>query len=261
MEIQTIVCAPVNAQPPAPPSNPTAEPRKRVRRWHHRGFTGCSTCRRRHVRCDEASPSCKNCSRLGLDCDGTQGRMTFKIYGPSQNGPESSKTTKKRGKKSGSAEKEDEPCDGLVVSPTTVSESASRFRFEEPLTINNIASSSLEPIEGRYFSHFVDRVSSLLLIYDNSDNINPFRELFPELARSSPSMANAMQALGALHLSNTSAGQQKISHFQQAMGNYGEVVKSFRTKHQPGNQLQLSDFATCLLLCLFEVSCPQGSST
>lgn len=185
--------------------------------------------------------------------------MTFKIYGPSSNGPESSRTPKKRGKKAGpgvveNPEVENEACDALVVSPTTVSGSPSRIRFEEPYTINNILSSSLDSVDGRYFTHFVDRVSSLLLIYDNSDNINPFRELFPDLARSSPSMISAMQALGALHLSNTSAGQQRISHFQQAMGNYGEVVKSFRAKHHLGKQLQLTDFATCLLLCLFEVS-------
>lgn len=268
MEIHTIVCAPVKPQPPAataaPPSNPppAAEPRKRVRRWHHRGFTGCSTCRRRHVRCDEASPSCRNCTRLGLDCDGTQGRMTFKIYGPSANGPEPSKSQKKRGKKAAGAVpgvvehkiNEDESCDAVVVSPTTVAGSSSPIRFEHPFIINDILSPSLESVDGRYFTHFIDRVSSLLLIYDNSDNINPFRELFPELARSSPSMVSAMQALGALHLSNTSSGQQRISHFQQAMGNYGEVVKSFRAKHQPGQQLQLTDFATCLLLCLFEVS-------
>ena len=30
--------------------------------------TGCSTCRRRKVRCDEARPSCQNCLRLRLDC-------------------------------------------------------------------------------------------------------------------------------------------------------------------------------------------------
>lgn len=191
--------------------------------------------------------------------------MTFKIYGPSSNGPEpsSSKGQKKRGKKAAGAvpgvvehqASEDDPCDAVVVSPTTVAGSpSSTIRFEHPFTINNILSPSLDSADSRYFTHFIDRVSSLLLIYDNSDNINPFREMFPDLARSSPSMVSAMQALGALHLSNTSAGQQRISHFEQAMGNYGEVVKSFRAKHQPGQQLQLTDFATCLLLCLFEVS-------
>ncbi|KAH8594301.1 hypothetical protein B0O99DRAFT_687940 [Bisporella sp. PMI_857] len=38
------------------------------RRTHARSKTGCSTCRERHVRCDERRPYCRNCVRLGRDC-------------------------------------------------------------------------------------------------------------------------------------------------------------------------------------------------
>ncbi|OJJ48973.1 hypothetical protein ASPZODRAFT_60277 [Penicilliopsis zonata CBS 506.65] len=76
-----------------PHTSSSAEPRRRVRRWHQRGFTGCSTCRRRHVRCDEASPRCQNCFRLGLECDGSQGRMTFKVYNPASNQQNQASTT------------------------------------------------------------------------------------------------------------------------------------------------------------------------
>lgn len=279
--------------PAAPASAPTpAEPKKRVRRWHHRGFTGCSTCRRRHVRCDEASPSCRNCTRLGLECDGTQGRMTFKVYGPQSsqetttttttnttttNAPSTastastSKAPKKRGKKTETtgastivkkepdadeeARKlgEKDGVDAVVVSPTTVAESAAaRCQMQDPFRL--MMSNPLDMRDARYYTHFIDQVASLLLIYDNPINVNPYRRYFPELARESPSMASAMQALGALHLANTSRGQQRITHFQQAMGQYGEVVKSFRTRYtQPTHQLGLTDFATCLLLSLFEV--------
>lgn len=34
-----------------------------------RGRTGCTTCKKRHVKCDEHKPACKNCSRLGRTCD------------------------------------------------------------------------------------------------------------------------------------------------------------------------------------------------
>ncbi|KAF9885396.1 hypothetical protein FE257_012918 [Aspergillus nanangensis] len=278
MEIRTVVCAQVKP----PPSNPQSQPapaaaapekRKRVRRWHHRGFTGCSTCRRRHVRCDEASPSCKNCTRLGLECDGTQGRMTFKVYGPPQPPSESSSAASKRHNKKSitavptdsipgtqvtkleSDEDSSDQYDGVVVSPTTVSDSRPvKYRFQEPISPTEFMTSSLDCLEGRYYTHFIDQVATLLLIYDNSNNINPFRRYFPDLARSSPSMASAMQALGALHLANTSTGPQRNTHFQQAMGKYGEVVKAFRTRYtQPDQQLQLTDFATCLLLSLFEM--------
>ncbi|OOG00032.1 hypothetical protein ASPCADRAFT_203920 [Aspergillus carbonarius ITEM 5010] len=267
MEIHTLVCAPGKPLPPAQPqlsASAAPEKRKRVRRWHHRGFTGCSTCRRRHVRCDEASPSCKNCTRLGLECDGTQGRMTFKVYGPPQ-ADSSSATAKKCEKKikvEGDTQVKQEPVgddnesiEALVVSPTTISDvKPIKYRFQEPISPAEFLSSSLDCVEGRYYTHFVDQVSTLLLIYDNSNNINPYRRFFPELARSSPSMASAMQAMGALHLANTSKGQQRNKHFQQAMSNYGEVVKSFRTRYtDPDQSVRLTDFATCLLLSLFEM--------
>ncbi|KAL4918403.1 fungal-specific transcription factor domain-containing protein [Aspergillus aurantiobrunneus] len=301
MEAGMMVSGPVQPPDPPPPNDPPQpDKKKRVRRWHHRGFTGCSTCRRRHVRCDEASPTCRNCTRLGLECDGSQGRMTFKVYGPPP--PPTDQPTpapRKRGKSQKRVKKEepanDGGVDGVVVSPTTVSDSKPLvFRFEKPVspdgsvaddhedkvkrehdevnwvllpTTGNSAArpmqyhfehfkppvSSLDCLQGRYYTHFVDQVATLLLIYDSSTNINPFRRCFPDFSQSSLSMASAMEALGALHLANTSAGQQRNVHFQHAMGKYGEVVKSFRTRYDVNQRLRLPDFATCLLLALFEM--------
>lgn len=251
MEIPSMVAPMTVSESPSsqPQSHPSSEPRKRVRRWHHRGFTGCSVCRRRHVRCDETSPACKNCTRLGLECDGTQGRMTFKVYGPSQNGDSPSQPSKQRNKASEQDMKtEEDNRKGIVVSQTT------QFQFAQPVSPASLVATTIQRRDDRYFAHFVDQVSTLLLIYDNSINMNPYRTHFPDFAHTSPSLANAMQALGALHLANTSPGPQRNTHFQQAMGKYGEVVKAFRTRYvNPAQQLGLSDFATCLLLCLFEV--------
>ncbi|KAK4226390.1 hypothetical protein QBC38DRAFT_480562 [Podospora fimiseda] len=36
-----------------------------------RSSTGCQTCRKRHVKCDEKRPTCLDCSRLGLECEYT----------------------------------------------------------------------------------------------------------------------------------------------------------------------------------------------
>ncbi|TVY46986.1 Arginine metabolism regulation protein II [Lachnellula occidentalis] len=41
----------------------------RSRRRTHE-FTGCVTCRERHVKCDLGQPSCNNCSRLNIPCEG-----------------------------------------------------------------------------------------------------------------------------------------------------------------------------------------------
>lgn len=263
--------APPPAAQPQAVAAPAPEKKKRVRRWHRRGFTGCLTCRRRHVRCDEASPSCKNCTRLGLDCDGTQGRMTFKVYGPSQGAQDLSPSPNNistanaitvknqqadiKHVKQEPRDEKDDLVDGIVISPTTVGDSAPvKYRFQDPLSPSGFMPSSLDLVEGRYYTHFIEQVSTLLLIYDNSNNVNPFRQYFPELAQSSPSVASAMQALGALHLANTSAGPKRNVHFQQAMGKYGEVVKTFRMRYtHPDHEVQIADFATCLLLSLFEM--------
>ncbi|OQE39848.1 hypothetical protein PENCOP_c006G00719 [Penicillium coprophilum] len=244
------------------------EPRKRVRRWHHRGFTGCSTCRSRHVRCDEASPACNNCVRLGRECDGAQGRMTFKVYGPSQTPTDSPPTKRLVNNATSSPESSDtytvppagetedadskQPCK-VMIAPTTRAQATTTFRFQDPVTSISIAK-SIQHVEERYLTHFVDQVSTLLIIYNTIHNANPYRTHFPDLSRSSPTMANAMQALGALHLANTSVGSQRNRHFQQAMAKYGVVVKGFRARYSdPSEQLGLTDFATCLLLSLFEM--------
>lgn len=241
---------------------------KRTRRWHHRGFTGCSTCRRRHVRCDEASPACNNCVRLGRQCDGAQGQMTFKVYGPSQKSESRPGTPNRRGKSSvASPESSDNSalspskkerdlrnCKDGVISPTSLPQPTVQFRFQDPVTPASVTR-SIQRTDELYLAHFVDRVSTLLIIYDIPDNANPYRTLFPDFAKSSPTMINAMQALGALHLANTSEGSQRDKHSQTAMGKYGLVVRGFRARYaDPSQQLGLTDFATCLLLCLFEVS-------
>ncbi|KAJ5263147.1 C6 zinc finger domain protein [Penicillium angulare] len=40
----------------------------RSRRGTSRKKTGCATCKSRHTRCDEKTPVCNNCERLGLQC-------------------------------------------------------------------------------------------------------------------------------------------------------------------------------------------------
>ncbi|KAJ5903906.1 hypothetical protein N7504_006289 [Penicillium tannophilum] len=248
-----------------------SSPRKRVRRWHRRGVTGCSTCRQRHVRCDEAVPACHNCIRLGFECEEAQGRMTFKVYDPKrkpgQQKPSKISLKRKKRKDSDSdallprtrALSTKQQCvkktlGAVLVSPnTTLRRPQTKFHFEQLVTQANVPI-SINASDGRYFAHFIDQVSSLLIIYDNSMNINPYRKQFPDFARSSLSMAGAMQALGALHLANTSVGSQRISHFRKAMSKYKEVIQLLRARYaRPGLQLEMTDFATGLLLCLFEM--------
>jgi hypothetical protein len=42
----------------------------RVRRKHHKVWTGCINCKKRHVKCDETKPSCQRCAKAKLACSG-----------------------------------------------------------------------------------------------------------------------------------------------------------------------------------------------
>ncbi|KAH6662401.1 fungal-specific transcription factor domain-containing protein [Plectosphaerella plurivora] len=66
-------------------SGPTALSNKRSRhtvsptdgQGRSRTFTGCRTCRSRHLKCDEARPTCSTCLRLNLDCEGYEPRLLW----------------------------------------------------------------------------------------------------------------------------------------------------------------------------------------
>lgn len=40
-----------------------------TRKSHTKSRKGCGICKRRHIRCDEAYPQCKNCSKHNVRCD------------------------------------------------------------------------------------------------------------------------------------------------------------------------------------------------
>ncbi|KAJ5401069.1 transcriptional regulator family: Fungal Specific TF [Penicillium sp. CMV-2018d] len=44
---------------------------------HTRSFTGCATCRSRHVKCDEGRPECSMCQYFGLACGGYKKDIFF----------------------------------------------------------------------------------------------------------------------------------------------------------------------------------------
>jgi hypothetical protein len=42
-----------------------------------RTFSGCLTCRKRKVKCSLERPSCSNCARLRLECEGYDGGLSW----------------------------------------------------------------------------------------------------------------------------------------------------------------------------------------
>ncbi|GAB7359144.1 hypothetical protein MBLNU230_g5211t1 [Neophaeotheca triangularis] len=60
---------------------------KARRKTKNRVFTGCGTCRSRHLKCDEARPICASCKRLNLTCEGYTSNLLWLADDPSDNGP------------------------------------------------------------------------------------------------------------------------------------------------------------------------------
>ncbi|KAK3987820.1 transcriptional regulatory protein moc3 [Cladorrhinum sp. PSN332] len=63
--------------PPSPTGNKESQPSKKpaVRK---RTKTGCLTCRRRRIKCDEGKPTCGNCIKSKRECEGYNQRIVFK---------------------------------------------------------------------------------------------------------------------------------------------------------------------------------------
>ncbi|OKL61056.1 hypothetical protein UA08_03137 [Talaromyces atroroseus] len=59
------------------PPRSQSPPRKRMKPGITRVRTGCYTCRRRKVKCDEEKPACRACNHLGLRCEGYALRYKF----------------------------------------------------------------------------------------------------------------------------------------------------------------------------------------
>jgi Fungal Zn(2)-Cys(6) binuclear cluster domain/Fungal specific transcription factor domain len=218
--------------------------RKGTRKWHHRGFDGCSTCRKRHAKCDERQPNCFKCEVLSLECGGYARPLVFKVFGA----PTEEITAAEQGtvddmhEHNGSAVQQ-------VTGRTIKHHNTSHGQNTMSSPIPNLLC-----LDSRYYSHFLGTVSTILIVFDTPYNSNPYRLSFPQLAESSWSLTESMKALGALRLANTTAGQDSKRHLRYAVSIYGKIMNKLRSDSITPSQPRLSDLATNLLLCVFEVS-------
>lgn len=270
----------------------------RQRKWHSRVFTGCVNCRRRHVKCDERTPSCSNCARLSLPCNFDR-KFVFKAVKPTgPSGPRGDKTGKaasptsseaRVSSRSGSASSGEDagdecrtrdffPTDAVAVrgsrsplgtkSPSSISFISEDFPFNHKQHSfpgkRQYATSpayhfvaphlpqQLDSNDNLYLHHFLETVSSYLIIYDTPSNSNPYRQL-PGLMSNSGLLRDAMKALGAMHIAGLPETRNPRVHRSAAMKAYGNVVTQLRdTVAFKQGQPTLELLATTLLLCMFE---------
>lgn len=108
-------------------------------------------------------------------------------------------------------------------------------------------------LDEKFFNHFLGTVSTLLIVYDNPHNANPYRLAFPSLAHDSLSLHQAMSALGSLHLAHTTPSGPDINLKEMALLRYSESVVTLRETLVQRPTPHLADLATVLLLTFFEM--------
>ncbi|KAJ5211045.1 hypothetical protein N7491_010861 [Penicillium cf. griseofulvum] len=58
------------------------------RKSHTKSRTGCKTCKRRHIRCDETFPQCRNCTKHNCRCDYQDAAANPRGSPPARRGPD-----------------------------------------------------------------------------------------------------------------------------------------------------------------------------
>ena len=202
------------------------------------------------------------CEKQGLECGGYEQKLIFKIYDQGTSPPTDrrlfhSGTVNFDSNHEGRKEYRLGDADSLELMDCAYSEASTEVtaRSLDWGQAPSLTTSRLLCRETGYYSHFLGAVSSILVVWDAPYNSNPYRFSLPSLANSSWGLTESMKALGALHLANTSDGENRRSHLQSAMTMYGAIIRDIRDRSATGlTSLGLPDMATNLLLCLFEVS-------
>ncbi|TPX17517.1 uncharacterized protein E0L32_003160 [Thyridium curvatum] len=211
--------------------------------------TGCITCKKRHVKCDEAKPQCGNCIKTRGYCEGYE--ATKKKKKPVAGMPEQicwdSNTALTRTSPNGSS---------VGSSPqTTRGISPSSIPFQ--ITLDSLEFG--DAAGKRYFDEFVRLVRGPWIVATSNSDL--WGNTLPQVARNSTTLRHAAMGIGALimwhrqskHKSLRSAERLEMptatdgedSHAYRAVAHYGKSLKMLSKNFG----LQDAIFMSMLLLC------------
>jgi hypothetical protein len=199
--------------------------------------TGCLTCRKRKVKCDEAKPICGRCQRLQRECTWSDDLLVI----PHR------RQHLQTGASASTAARASPPA---ALQLTTVM--GQNFSIEFP----NVDRTTIS-----YLHHFIT-FCCRFLAYSNDNEGNPFQAELVPLANSSPALLHSIAALAAGHMCRT---QQQHSidaanHSLHAAKHYGLAIGELnRTISDPVIAQADSTLGSCLLLCVFEITNSKNS--
>ncbi|TVY91676.1 Agroclavine dehydrogenase [Lachnellula willkommii] len=191
--------------------------------------TGCLTCRKRKVKCDEAKPVCSRCQRLQRECTWSDDMQVV----PHTQHPDFTSTRTINDSSNHPALHLTRPC-------------GQSFVIEFP---------DIDRATVPYIHHFAS-FCSRFMAYANDSEGNPFQEELAPLAISSPALLHSMAALAAAHLSRTQKHHELIatSYYSMALRELNAGLSN------PVIARSDSTLGACLLLCVYEITRSESST-
>ncbi|KAI2631541.1 hypothetical protein GGS26DRAFT_98805 [Hypomontagnella submonticulosa] len=187
--------------------------------------TGCITCKKRRIKCDEAKPSCHRCTSTGRKCDGYASPYVF-LSQPDRSG--SVRPTFQRGR------------------PSPLSETT----LNSPLTASEA--------ENRAFRYFAHGGASTLSGYMDLDLWSRF---IPQICHAETAVRHAVVAIGSLLInadarlsaSASTSGSVVGTQLSFALQHYNKAIHSTLTNNNIGRPDILIQRITFLLFFCIEV--------
>ncbi|GIJ87589.1 hypothetical protein Asppvi_006499 [Aspergillus pseudoviridinutans] len=217
LEAETMASASNHPSATTPTAAPVNVPRKRGRPRKHplpvpggqikitkgRSKTGCITCRRRKKKCDETKPSCLNCQKNAVVCEGYPPKEIWK---------------------SGKQKMEDAArTKALAAVPRSL-----------PLLIDGVETE----IDRRFLDHFVYGFSRVLTLIN--DDTNPFKEILLPMAAQHRGLMHSLMCLSGSHLSafdpEPTLKERKFYHFHHAIQDLKDSIMSSSIKSSEASQ-------------------------
>ncbi|KAK0667771.1 hypothetical protein QBC41DRAFT_365940 [Cercophora samala] len=209
--------------------------------------SGCVTCKRRHVKCDEAKPACQRCLKWQGFCDG---------YKTAELAPPKDDRRRRRSSPSARSEKSDS---GLPANFETL-QLSDQFGVEEN---SSQESSQNSELDDHWETFYCDCWSSLASNLGGGWFSSPlFTQTIPQISQDEPAIRYAIMAIAALACSlspnivpaDSSVGDANDYHYNAALTHYGQAIRLIRLQQEPNSASTLRvAVVACILFACFEI--------
>ncbi|KAJ5795680.1 transcriptional regulator family: Fungal Specific TF [Penicillium psychrosexuale] len=188
-----------------PRKHPLPAPGGQAKVTKGRSKTGCITCRRRKKKCDETKPSCQNCQKNAVVCEGYPLKEIWK---------------------SGRQRVADARSQSLTAVPRSL-----------PLLIDGIETD----VDRRFLDHFVYGFSRVLTLIN--DDSNPFKEILLPMATQHRGLMHSLMCLSGSHLSGLDPEpklkERKYFHFHRAIQDLKDNINASSSAQSPNEEDRL----------------------